>query len=85
LRLGTAMAISGAAANPNMGYYSSSIVTFLMSLFNIRLGWWLGNTGKVGDTKDVWGEKFYTKPSPSIAVLPLINETSVGPTKTNAI
>ncbi|HKP70607.1 MAG TPA: patatin-like phospholipase family protein, partial [Pyrinomonadaceae bacterium] len=45
LRLGTAMAISGAAANPNMGYYSSSVVTFLMSLFNIRLGWWLGNTG----------------------------------------
>ena len=48
IRLGTAMAISGAAANPNMGYYSSSVVTFLMSLFNIRLGWWLGNTGIVG-------------------------------------
>ncbi len=77
LRLGTAMTISGAAANPNMGYYSSSIVTFLMSLFNIRLGWWLGNTGKRGDDKD-WlglGKEFYKKPSPSIAVLPLINET----------
>lgn len=75
LRLGTAMAISGAAANPNMGYYSSPIVTFLMSLFNIRLGWWLGNTGAIGDRKDRWGKEFYTKPSPSIAVLPLINET----------
>ncbi len=75
LRLGTAMAISGAAANPNMGYYSSPVVTFLMSLFNIRLGWWLGNTGAIGDTTDHWGDKFYTKTSPSIAVLPLINET----------
>jgi len=75
LRLGTAMAISGAAANPNMGYYSSPVVTFLMSLFNIRLGWWLGNTGKTGDKKDSRGIKFYTKSSPSIAVLPLINET----------
>ena len=75
LRLGTAMAISGAAADPNMGYYSSPTVTFLLGLFNIRLGWWLGNTGKKGDGKDVLGNKVYTKPSPSIAVLPLINET----------
>ena len=77
LRLGTAMAISGAAANPNMGYYSSSVVTFLMSLFNIRLGWWLGNTGAVGDRKDWFGRgnEFYKKSSPTIAVLPLINET----------
>jgi hypothetical protein len=78
LRLGTAMTISGAAANPNMGYYSSSVVTFLMSLFNIRLGWWLGNTGKMGDQKSYLGfgkKAFYTKPSPSVAILPLINET----------
>jgi len=52
LRLGTAMAISGAAADPNMGYYSSPIVTFLLSLFNIRLGWWLGNTGSKGNGYD---------------------------------
>jgi hypothetical protein len=78
LRLGTAMAISGAAANPNMGYYSSSIVTFLMSLFNIRLGWWLGNTGKVGSQRDWFGRgpnRFFEKSSPSVAVLPLLNET----------
>ena len=75
LRLGTAMAISGAAANPNMGYYSSAPVTFLLSLFNIRLGWWLGNTGKRGSTEDTSGNKYFTKPSPSIAVLPLLNET----------
>lgn len=48
LRIGTAMAISGAAVNPNMGYSSSPVVMFLMALFNIRLGWWLGNTNRSG-------------------------------------
>jgi hypothetical protein len=41
--LGTAMAISGAAVSPNMGYNSSPGVAFLMTLFNVRLGWWLPN------------------------------------------
>ena len=44
ITLGTAMAISGAAANPNMGYHSSPAITFLLGLFNARLGVWLGNT-----------------------------------------
>jgi hypothetical protein len=26
-----------------MGYNSSPLITFLLSLFNVRLGWWLGN------------------------------------------
>ena len=43
LTLGTCMSISGAAANPNWGYHSSPITSFLMTLFNIRLGVWLGN------------------------------------------
>lgn len=42
-RLGTAMAISGAAASPNMGYYSEPALAFLMTLFDVRLGWWLAN------------------------------------------
>lgn len=41
--LAMAMAISGAAASPNMGYHSSAAPTFLMTVFNVRLGWWLGN------------------------------------------
>jgi len=41
--LGTAMAISGAAVSPNMGYNTSPGVAFLMALFNVRLGWWLAN------------------------------------------
>ncbi|MEK6772086.1 MAG: hypothetical protein AABY62_10700 [Pseudomonadota bacterium] len=41
--LAKAMTISGAAASPNMGYYTSKALAFLMTVFNIRLGWWLGN------------------------------------------
>jgi hypothetical protein len=41
--LATAMAISGAAASPNMGYHTSPAPAFLMTVFNLRLGWWLGN------------------------------------------
>jgi len=44
--LGTAVAISGAAASPNMGYNSSPGLSFLLTLFNVRLGWWLGNPAK---------------------------------------
>ena len=43
MSLGRAMTISGAAASPNMGYHSSPPVTFVMALFNVRLGWWSPN------------------------------------------
>ncbi len=49
ITLGTAMAISGAAASPNMGYHSSPTITLTMALLNVRLGWWLGNTGGEGE------------------------------------
>jgi hypothetical protein len=49
ISLGTAFTVSGAAASPNMGYMvSSPLVSFLMAMFNIRLGWWLGNPGSAG-------------------------------------
>ncbi|MGZ5436840.1 MAG: patatin-like phospholipase family protein [Pyrinomonadaceae bacterium] len=67
ISLGTAMAISGAAASPNMGYYSSPVVGFLMTLFNVRMGWWLGNPGPAG--KD-----YYKFSSPKSAVYPFIAE-----------
>ncbi|MFM8287218.1 MAG: GNAT family N-acetyltransferase, partial [Planctomycetaceae bacterium] len=41
--LGRAISISGAAANPNMGYHTSPAITALMTFFNVRLGWWLPN------------------------------------------
>jgi len=48
ISLGTAMAISGAAVSPNMGYHSSPSIAFLLTMFNMRLGWWLGNPGEAG-------------------------------------
>ncbi|OGA99417.1 MAG: hypothetical protein A3E25_17805 [Burkholderiales bacterium RIFCSPHIGHO2_12_FULL_69_20] len=46
ISLGRALTLSGAAASPNMGYNSSPLVTFVMTLFNVRLGGWLPNTGQ---------------------------------------
>ncbi|HET7434376.1 MAG TPA: patatin-like phospholipase family protein, partial [Thermoanaerobaculia bacterium] len=43
MKLGTAVGISGAAFSSNMGYHSSSPVALILTLFNVRLGWWLGN------------------------------------------
>jgi hypothetical protein len=44
--LGQAVAISGAAASPNMGYNTSPLVAFLLTMFNFRLGWWFPNPGR---------------------------------------
>jgi Patatin-like phospholipase len=67
ITLGTAMAISGAAANPNMGYHSSPAVGFLMALFNVRLGWWLGNPGAPG-------AQTWRRSGPRYSVGPLFSE-----------
>jgi hypothetical protein len=67
ISLGTAVAISGAAVSPNMGYHSSAAITLLMALLNVRLGWWLGNPGKEGD-------KTYRGEGPSFAIRPLLAE-----------
>jgi hypothetical protein len=67
LSLGSALAISGAAASPNMGYYSSPLVAFIMTLFNARLGAWLGNPGPAG-------EKTWRHPGPRAAIRMLTYE-----------
>lgn len=46
IKLGQAVAISGAAASPNMGYNTSPLVSFLLTMFNVRLGWWFPNPGR---------------------------------------
>lgn len=63
--LATAMAISGAAASPNMGYHTSPASAFLMTVFNVRLGWWLGNPRK----QNAW-----QKSSPGNVLLSLMSE-----------
>jgi hypothetical protein len=68
ISLGTAFTISGAAASPNMGYMiSSSLVSFLMAMFNVRLGWWLGNPGPYGDNT-------YFRSVPKFAIGPVVSE-----------
>ncbi len=85
ISLGTAMAISGAAASSNMGYYTTSpVLSLLLTLFNVRLGWWLGNPGPAGShsytglkTDDRPGEasnKIYRRMSPTLSIMPVFYE-----------
>ena len=69
ITLGTAMAISGAAVSPNMGYHSSPSTSLLLTLFNVRLGWWLGNPGQAGNKHEA-----YRREGPGFAAKPLFNE-----------
>ncbi len=46
MTLATSVAVSGAAVNPNMGYRTSGILAFLMTLLNIRLGYWAPNPAR---------------------------------------
>jgi Patatin-like phospholipase len=64
ISLGTAMAISGAAVSPNQGYNSSPLIAFLLMLFNVRLGWWLGNPRK----------KTYSQEGPVWGIIPALKE-----------
>ena len=63
--VGEAMTISGAAASPNMGNHSSKAVAFLLTVFNVRLGWWMQNPGKLG----AWN-----KPGPRFGLYYLLKE-----------
>jgi Patatin-like phospholipase len=68
-RLGLAMGISGAAASPNMGFYSSAPVAFLMTLFDVRLGQWLGNPRN---------PKTWRRATPRFGLTYLLNELFAG-------
>src|SRR5205085_12204386 len=46
VRLGQAISVSGAAASPNMGYDTSPLVAFLLTMFNVRLAWWVPNPAR---------------------------------------
>ena len=65
--LGTAMAISGAAASPNDGSGTTALGAFLMTFFNARLGWWLGNPGAPG--ADTW-----QRSAPKQRLTPILSE-----------
>ncbi len=64
VRLGMAVALSGAAASPNMGAHSSAPLNFLMTMFNVRLGRWCPNP-----QRSTW-----TCSSPPIGLFSLLSE-----------
>lgn len=63
--LGTAMAISGAAFTSNAGFHTSPSLAFLLTAFNVRLGWWIGNPAN---------KKKWCKSSPRIGLWCLLRE-----------
>lgn len=65
ISLGTAVAISGAAASPNSGYHSSPPLALLMTIFNVRLGWWLGNPADARASR---------ASAPRLSVTPVVHE-----------
>lgn len=64
VRLGMAVALSGAAASPNMGSHSSPPLNFLMTMFNVRLGRWCPNPRKA----------MWKRSSPPIGLFSLLAE-----------
>jgi len=65
--LASAMTISGAAVSPNSGYSTMPGLSLLMTLFNARLGVWLGNPGENGN-------KTFSRLYPAFAWQPLLAE-----------
>ena len=49
--LGTAMAVSAAAAAPNMGTMTMKQFVFIMTMLNVRLGYWTPNPEKINVVK----------------------------------
>jgi hypothetical protein len=65
LSLGMALAVSGAAASPALGMYSSRARAFLLTLANARLGLWFGNPGD---------EETWQRSDPALGVGPIVRE-----------
>jgi hypothetical protein len=87
IHISTAAAISGAAVSPNQGYHSTPAIAFLLTVFNVRLGWWLANPRKltesgrlIRDDRDLVddgpgsGGSSYPSASPPISLFYLASE-----------
>ena len=80
IHINTAAAISGAAVSPNMGFHSNPATAFLMTIFNVRLGWWLANPRVLAEDgrklNDRQGHSIhpYPKPSPHFSLFQLVSE-----------
>jgi len=65
LTLGMAMAISGAAVSSRLGPISTPALSFLATVFNVRLGYWIGNPRNT---------KAWKRGSPVFGIKYLLNE-----------
>ena len=75
VHINTAAAISGAALSPNMGYHTSPAASFLLTLFSVRLGWWLRNPRKLSeDGTQVGRPNYYPRASPHFSLFSLGRE-----------
>jgi hypothetical protein len=67
--LSSATAACGAALNPNQGYSTQPALAFLMTIFNVRLGWWIANPRK----PRIWPAE-NNQPSPRFGLRYLLGE-----------
>ena len=67
LRLGTVIAISGAAVGSSIGEATSPALAFLLTMFNARLGVWKGNPASAGNHS--WQRK-----APQVGAVAILNE-----------
>jgi hypothetical protein len=75
VHINTVAAISGAALSPNMGYHSSPATAFLLTLFSVRLGWWLRNPRVLDENGFKLGDPdCFLSPSPRFSLLSLARE-----------
>lgn len=81
IHISTAAAISGAALSPNWGYHTNPATAFLLTVFNVRLGWWLANPRRLTEAGELLNKNRagavrarYPWPSPHFSLLYLINE-----------
>jgi predicted acylesterase/phospholipase RssA len=70
--LGSAVAISGAAVNPNSGFHTFPPLAFLMTVFNVRLGVWLANP-RFGN-EEYWLRLRRPQGGPALSLLYLLKE-----------
>jgi hypothetical protein len=74
VHLSMAVSVSGAAASPNMGDHTSPALSFIMTLFNLRLGRWSPNPAR---------QHAWKRASPRIGFISILLEL-FGLTDTNA-
>jgi hypothetical protein len=77
LTLGTAVAVSGAAASSNMGSGTVKPLVPTLAILNIRLGYWISNPKRVaGELKKRWILRFFDKLYFLKELLGLLTESS---------